>query len=163
LSTNLANVGVARTLDIPHRTAQKNSGVKCVEGHPPNMCPLNKKEQPTCTNYGSEHPANYLGCPYYKESAREKRFTTNVNVRNFVNPNQTFASFFSNKASTTFSSNTAVKEYLKLSQNLFGRSFIDLVKEIINFISTVKNVTDLSQKQVMYIEFMMKLVGNNGN
>lgn len=41
--------------------------VKCGADHDTAVCEKTKEEQPTCPNCKGQHPANYRGCPYYKQ------------------------------------------------------------------------------------------------
>jgi hypothetical protein len=168
-----------RCQDFGHAASnctKKYRCVKCVLNHGPKECPFTDKEKQkaTCTNCGGDHPANYLGCEYYKEYLerrklrvkieREKRKVPNLNSGSFINQNQSFASLFKNsKVQDKTPSNPMISEFLNLSQNLFGISFMNLVKQINNFMVDINKITDIGQKQVMYIEFMMKLVSNNND
>jgi hypothetical protein len=147
--------------------------VKCLFGHGPAECPFKDKEQKAkCTNCGGDHPANYRGCIFYKEfivrrkqgirEEREKRAIVNESVVNYIKPNQSFAGLFrENNETCDIPSNSNISDFLNLSQNLFGKSFPEMIREINSFMADINKTKDRGEKQVMYMNFMMKLTSGS--
>lgn len=69
--------------------------VKCGENHDNRACTKPPEADPKCGLCGGKHPANYKGCPEYKKITKKSSYKTNTTVnldtRNVVRPNRTFA------------------------------------------------------------------------
>lgn len=114
--------------------------IKCLENHSWKDCPKQKNEAPQCTNCEGLHPANYKGCPIYKQHKENfnrrqhnNRLITNpayvrnnVSYANITNSNnQDFNSNLTNKKPTTTEIFNLLVNMQKTISSLLANNFHD--------------------------------------
>lgn len=126
--------------------------VKCDQKHSPGECQrtIADTSAPHCVNCGEPgHPANWRGCPSFKEYAKNRRqrildaqqkkvlAAKNVSkaVNSFYTPGRSFAHLFNNQTHSPApgKNSSIITEFLKLANVFLQPEELTLEQEINNF------------------------------
>lgn len=167
---------ISRNCNTPYKC------VKCREVHLPGECQRKKSDtsEPFCVNCNkSGHPANYRGCPAYKQyiAAKKKRTTKDIEIKNIAQNNvkkvinssdtyhgNSFASLFKpNSASTNgnIPKPSLIQDFLKLANLFLDPEELTLEEEIQLFLNNFKNMPKNEAKKE-FLRLLTKVRTNYG-
>lgn len=111
--------------------------IKCLENHIWKDCPKLKTEEPRCTNCEGTHPANYKGCPIYKQLKENliRKQNNNRFIKNpaFINQNFSYANITNRNSNNDQTTNPINK---KPTKNEIFNLLINMQKTISSILAS---------------------------